>query len=246
MDRGAANLAPLMVSITGFVDGVPTEDEPIRSSLDRILASQPKKFSCKISASTIFPYEVWLRRGRPSVSPFSTLYLTQFLPRLRARDRHNGHGTYFERMVSFHGSKLLKGQCEHVTKNQLEHVISIWRRDRAVGRSSRHSALQITVFDPAKDHSGAALLGFPCLQQVSLSYDGHDGLAVSAFYPTQYIVDRAYGNYLGLCHLGCFLAHEMSMKMVRLNCFIGLPELGQGWTKNQLRGLADLIRSRFP
>jgi hypothetical protein len=51
-------------------------------------------------------------------------------------------------------------------------------------------------------------------------------LAVSAYYPTEYIFDRGYGNYLGLCHLGEFMAHEMGLNLVRLNCYINAPGLG--------------------
>jgi hypothetical protein len=62
---------------------------------------------------------------------------------------------------------------------------------------------------------------------VSFAYDEDGGLAVNAYYATQYIFDRGYGNYLGLCHLGYFMAHELGLELVRLNCFIGRPELGQ-------------------
>src|SRR5205823_13372804 len=74
-------------------------------------------------------------------------------------------------------------------------------------------------------------------QQVSFTYDDDNRLAVNAYYPTQYIFDRAYGNYLGLCHLGNFMARELGLIMVRLNCFIGHPELGS-IRKGQLSELA--------
>ena len=35
---------------------------------------------------------------------------------------------------------------------------------------------------------------------------------MTGFYATQYVVERAYGNYLGLCRLGEFMAHEMGLK----------------------------------
>lgn len=107
--------------------------------------------------------------------------------------------------------------------NQLQFVIDLLKRDRR----PRESALQITCFDPAKDHTGQPVRGFPCLQQVSIAYDDDGRLAVNAFYPMQYIFDRAYGNYLGLCHLGEFLAHETQLRFSRLTCFIGKPELGE-------------------
>jgi len=246
MDRSSKHLAPLIVSVTGLVNGLPMEDKTIRTELDAKLKEKSRKCSTKVSALTIFPYDAWTRRGCPDVGAFSKWYLEHFFPRLKARDTRNGHGTYFERMVRFQGSKKDAGTLGLATKNQLEHVVGIWRRDRAKGHSTRHSAIQIAIFDPAKDHTGGVMLGFPCLQQVSLAYDGEDGLAVSAYYPTQYIMDRAYGNYLGLCHLGYFLAKEMGLRMVRLNSFIGLPELGSDWTKKELKPFAEMIRGRLP
>lgn len=247
MDNSKRNLAPLMVSVTGFTDGLPEEDLELRGALDGLLAGKPKKYSSKVSALTIFPHDAWVRRGYPSVRDFSNWYLENLFPRLQARDSHNNRGTYFERMVRFIGSKPNKqGVWEIESKNQLEHLVDIWRRDRDHGNSSRHSALQVSVLDPAKDHTGGVMLGFPCLQQVSFSYDDQDQLAVNAYYPTQYIMDRAYGNYLGLCHLGQFMAREMGLTLVRMNCFIGLPELGNNWGKRDLGRFAGLIKSHLP
>lgn len=247
LDNSKHRLAPLMVSVTGFAEGLPVEDEEIRHALDALLATKEKKYSSKVSALTIFPHDAWVRHGRQPVREFSDWYLKHFFPRLQARDSHNSRGTYFERMVRFQGSKKGKDGAPALDqKNQLDHLVTIWRRDRAKGSSSRHSALQASILDPVKDHTGGKMLGFPCLQQVSFSYDDADQLAVNAYYPTQYIMDRAYGNYLGLCHLGQFMAQDMGLKVVRLNCFIGLPELGNKWTKEELKPLAALVRSHLP
>jgi hypothetical protein len=247
LGRNTGNLAPLVVSMAGFTNGLPAEDVEIRRALDAQLETHPRTYSSKVSALTIFPYDTWIRRGSPAVGEFSTFYLEQHLPRLKARDRHNSHGTYFERMIRFQGSKALRGVLHLEARNQLEHIVGIWRRDTEQGHRPRRSALQIAIFDPVKDHTGAVLQGFPCLQQVSLAYDeSSNALALNANYPTQYIMDRAYGNYLGLCHLGCFLAREMNLEFSRLNCFIGLPELGNGWRKRDLETLAELVSNRLP
>jgi hypothetical protein len=47
---------------------------------------------------------------------------------------------------------------------------------------------------------------------------------VNALYAAQYMVERAYGNYLGLCRLGQFVAHEMELRLARLTCFTGIAE----------------------
>ena len=246
-EHSTRTLAPLVVSVTGFANGLPMEDNEVRRSFDTQLEAHPKTYPGKILRPHDFPASERGFDADAPQSPILEFYLDQLLPRLKARDSHNSHGTYFERMVRFQGSKTHAGVMQLETRNQLEHIVRIWRRDTANGHRPRRSALQIAIFDPAKDHTGAVLQGFPCLQQVSLVYDeSSNALALNANYPTQYIMDRAYGNYLGLCHLGSFLAREMNLEFSRLNCFIGLPELGSGWRKGDLAPLAELVRSRLP
>lgn len=104
-------------------------------------------------------------------------------------------------------------------ENQLEFGIGTYLARDGV----RRSILQIAIFDPSRDHSAAAQLGFPCLQHVTFA-PSDQGLCVNAFYAAQYMVERAYGNYLGLCRLGQFVAHEMELPLVRLTCFTGIAE----------------------
>ena len=52
-----------------------------------------------------------------------------------------------------------------------------------------------------------------------------DGLVVNAFYATQYVFDKAYGNYLGLAQLAAFMAREMAMRLARLNVTVGVAKL---------------------
>ena len=48
---------------------------------------------------------------------------------------------------------------------------------------------------------------------------------MNAFYATQYIFDKAYGNYLGLAQLGAFMAREMGLHFARLNVTVGVAKL---------------------
>jgi hypothetical protein len=237
--KGSKSLMPLTISIGELLNGLPTEDSSIRQAVDLEL-SQHQKYSSSISAMTIFPYNFWNLKGRPHVEQFSQLYLDNYLPRLRARDARNRTGTYFERMIAFQGVKGKGGKLLNEPKNQLRHIIGLWPKDGASKRP-RQSALQVAILDPVRDHNGSPRSVFPCLQQVSLTYDDAGGMAVNAYYPAQYIFDRAYGNYLGLCHLGYFMAHELGLKLVRLNCFIGRPELGD-ITKRALRKLEKSVQ----
>ena len=236
----------LLLSV-GFENGVVGEDDDIRSAVDVMLGRSEKKYPSDVSAMMIFPYQQWLRRGRPPHDAFARWYLDQFLPRLKARNRLNRTGTYFERMIAYRGTKRPRRarDPEVIVRDQLGHIINVWRRDARKGRRPRHSALQVACFDPAKDHTGQPLRGFPCLQQISFSYDDDDGLAVEAYYPTQYVLDRGYGNYLGLANLGLFMAHQLGLRLARLNCFVAHPELGNGVTKEELRPLAAMVRGRL-
>lgn len=240
--KGSKDMMPLTVSI-GLANSLPVEDNRIRQAVDAALA-QSNKYSCAISAMTIFPFKFWNLTGRPHIREFSELYTKKYLPRLRARDSRNRRGTYFERMIAFQGVRGKGGKLLNQTINQLEHIVSLWPKHCEHSRP-RQSALQAACFDPVKDHNRAARSGFPCLQQVSFTYDDTGGLAINAYYPTQYIFDRAYGNYLGLCHLGYFMACELGLRLIRLNCFIGRPELGDV-NKSGLQELVKVLQDCLP
>ena len=110
-----------------------------------------------------------------------------------------------------------RGPCDG---NQLEWILSQFNARKGV----RRSMLQATTFDPDRDHVASAQLGFPCLQQVSFE-PTTAGLVTNAFYATQQIFDKAYGNYLGLTQLGAFMAREMGMPLARLNIMVGIAKL---------------------
>ena len=57
------------------------------------------------------------------------------------------------------------------------------------------------------------------------SLPSSDGLVVNAFYATQQLFDKAYGNYLGLAQLGAFMAHELKTPLARLNVMVGVAKL---------------------
>ena len=203
-------IAPLILSLSGFGEnGVAAEDTAVRQSLDRLL-KRKGRLVVEDVAFTLFPQRLW-EMSRGDRSRLFTLYRATF-PRWQAMNRKaNGRGLYFERMVSFG-----RGPCDG---NQLEWILSQSSR-----KGVRRSMLQATTFDPGRDHVASAQLGFPCLQQVSFEPTAA-GLVVNAFYATQQIFDKAYGNYLGLAQLGAFMAHEMAMPLARLNIMIGIAKL---------------------
>jgi hypothetical protein len=175
-------------------------------------------------ANTIFPTSLW-NPSRKRTDLFER-YL-KLLPKLRRASAKNRRGIYFERMIT--GGPPGK-------ENQLDFAIGAYLERKGV----RRSILQVGIFNPSLDHSRAALLGFPCLQHVTFAVTA-DGLCVNAMYATQYLVERAYGNYLGLCQLGRFVAHELNLPLVRVTCFAGIAEFETS-TKSMSNLLGEIDR----
>jgi len=213
------------------------EGTSIRRALDEKLRTLGKP-TVSETASTIFPESFWRLLGRPGIDTLREQYVNELLPRYRKRKGNSKAETYFGRMVSCEG---IDRDGKPRSLDQLEHIIQLWRKARAKGRSPRRSALQISCLDPAKDQNGSALSGFPCLQQISITYD-ENAIGLNAYYPAQYIVDRAFGNFHGLAGLGFFLAEQMGCTFRVLNCVSGHPQLGDDMSKSSLRDLEKVAK----
>lgn len=211
VDHAGTAISPLLASITGFTaDGKPHEDAAIRTALDDCLRAKGKP-DVETVAWTIFPRSIWRLAGQDRHRLYDLYIKTS--PAWRAMNpQANRRGLYFERLVNY-GRGPAGG-------NQLEWILS----EYAARPGVRKTMLQASVFDPERDHVRDAQLGFPCLQQVHFVPE-NGGLAVHAFYATQQLFDKAYGNWLGLCHLGQFMAREMGLRVVRLNCYVGTEKL---------------------
>ncbi|MBE0305415.1 thymidylate synthase family protein [Leptospira interrogans] len=208
---------PLVVSFQGVSVGEVEEDENIRDCLDNNLKEKNSLTVNQVSY-TIFPNDLWTfsLRNSKSREEFFSDYINRILPKMKKRDKRNMYGTYFQRMIQYNGAS----HDSIKSVDQLSHVINMLTKKK----HSRASSLQITIFDPAKDHTNQPVRGFPCLQQIGLSYS-KDALVINAFYPTQYMIEKAYGNYLGLAQLGQFISHETGLSVKGINVFITNPKL---------------------
>lgn len=223
LTKGTQEISPLVVNIDMPVnadtpDGEPVETSAIRQIADEALEASGKPL-CLTTANTIFPKSLWVP-GAGCEALFERY--GRVLPRLR-KVSQNCYGIYFERLIR-HGGQI----------NQLRHILETWS-----GGNHRRSALQAITFDPAQDHTNQRMRGFPCLQQVMFVPDG-ENLIVSGVYGVQYIFDRAYGNYLGLCSLGQFMAHEMGLRLTRVQCVTTIAKLG-GINKSDLTKLEQRL-----
>jgi thymidylate synthase len=74
-----------------------------------------------------------------------------------------------------------------------------------IGSSRRSSRYECSVYHPETDSNRA--MGFPCLSSVAFHLDcGEQTLHLAATYRNQHLVERGYGNYLGLSRLRDYVA----------------------------------------
>ena len=220
MKGGGREITPLIISITGFEGqrGIqPEEDWKLRSELDGLISEQGK-FPLDGLAHGIFPLALWEKAGlgedrhrffelvKRWTPDWQTFMKWEFHMRYPIKD------FYFNRMINYG-----RGPCDG---NQIEWILSQYLSRPGV----RRSMFQISIFDPERDHNARAQTPFPCLQHLSFNIT-KDGLTLNAYYATQQLFDKAYANYLGLCHLGIFLSKEMGIPLYRVNDIAGIGKL---------------------
>lgn len=221
---GCDEIVPLQVTITDLTDGPPPEIPAIRQALDSELKAKDD-FSCETVAGTIFPQSMWNPK-LPREKLFARYRAA--LPALK-KFKQNIYGMYFERFTAFGPEQF----------NQLDFILNSRLGNGERKGNMRRSVLQAAVIWPKRDLTNQPLRGFPCLQQVNFAPHGKDELAVNGFYATQFIFQKAYGNYLGLYNLGQFVAHELGLRLTQVTCFTGIAQLGVG--KGTVKGLARKV-----
>ena len=218
-------LTPLTLSFEGFNGGVIAEHPPIRTALDTVMADAGMQ-KIHTVANTIFPQALW-RQAKGDRQVFYDAY-RENLPEYVAMEPHkNRRGLYFGRLVAYDldhktGERLPYIPADTILDdgNQLEFIIQRCKP------GVRVSEFQASVFDPARDHTRAALVGFPCLQHLTLVPSFADNtLMLNAFYATQQLFEKGYGNYLGLARLGLFVAEQVGLSLARVTCFVGVEKM---------------------
>lgn len=230
-DNPGNSISPLLFSIPIANDDAElNEDGDVRGALDDFLASKRNNgcFPVKSVGFTIFPQIYW----KVADGDRQELYQTykDALPHIKAKyPKLNNKGLYFERMIAFDGART--------NENQLEYMIEEYLSDRR-----RASKFQVTIYDPKLDQHTGPYQTFPCLQNVNFVFT-EDGLVLNAFYAMQYLVRRAYGNMVGLIHLGQFMAHELGLDLARVNIMAGTEKLD--FSKGDVSEIVDVVRGKM-
>lgn len=211
------NAAHLIVRI-----GDPSDEGTSRPSIDQKLRELGWQ-STQTVANTIFPSGLAIKYPKPA--DLAAHYRDDLLPRLkRLSPSKNGHGTYFERLVAYPRSS-------GATIDQLTRTVEKLLIERATPTplSSRYEIafqtgddllepedvgqdeapfIQCDVasltYSPAQGDESRRM-GFPCLSLASFHLDG-DRLHLTAHYRNQHLLERGYGNYLGLGRLLSYVA----------------------------------------
>lgn len=221
-------LSPLTLSFSGFGSGGPEEVTTIREAVDAALVASELQ-TVKTVANTIFPISLW-RLAKGDRKALYAMYRENLPDYVAMESSKNQRGLYFGRLIAFDMDHKTGGQLDYVPAgkvpengNQLEFIIQHCKP------TVRHSMFQAATFDPARDHTTLAQLPFPCLQHVTFEPDFKAGtLELNAFYATQQLFAKGYGNFLGLANLGLFMAGEVKLSLARVSCFIGVEKMEKG------------------
>jgi hypothetical protein len=200
-----------------------TEVLEVRDELDKLLSDRGSQ-SIMTVAETIFPSSLYYDPGidwHPGMDQAAEALLddaagalyesyTGMLPILRTVNA-NKSGTYFSRMVTWPGKRA-------GGTNQLERRIARLRSEAEAGRRTNNTLdidLAADALDVELPISGVQVYavtdertrGFPCLTHIDLTL--HEGrLHCTAVYRHQYLVEKAYGNLVGLSALLLFLCQQ--------------------------------------
>lgn len=179
--------------------------------LDQILhdrvtdfARQEGVLGPKHVAYTIFPHGLYQRTG--NAEKLFEAYNRRNGLFERLHRRKPGWGTYFRRMT--HYDKV--GDVV----NQLGNVIRTIRTRKNVSKAAYAAIIQNPGGETVRP------LGAPCLNYLAIQLEPGDStvLGLLAVYRNHDFLERAYGNYWGLCNLVQFLAAEVEATVGPLTC----------------------------
>jgi hypothetical protein len=155
-------------------------------------------------AYTIFPHKLYEVKG--TATDLFTAYNRPGGLYERLHHRKHGWGTYFRRMTNYDGA--------HGKINQLETIIAAIRTRDNISRA----AYTVVIQNPGGET--VRPLGGPCLNYIAVQLESGQPmvLGVLAVYRNHDFLEKAYGNYWGLCNLLAFITREVGALPGPLTC----------------------------
>ncbi len=157
---------------------------------------------------TIFPFGLY--NGAGTRHQLFDRYINNFYRRvqrlLRIQKRYSNWGTYFHRMVSY--------ERDDHTVNQLENIITAINSRTTISRA----AYTVVIEKPGTET--IKKMGSPCLNYLAIQLERNSParMGLLAIYRNHDFLERAYGNYWGLCKLLIFLCSETGCELGPVTC----------------------------
>ena len=121
---------------------------------------------------------------------------------------HSGWGTYFKRMIDY---KTKEGVSYDQIGSIIDHINT---REKTYGSSH-------FVFIPQIGSDSNRLMGAPCLNYLTVQVENVDSqkhVSLLAVYRNHDFVERAFGNYWGLCELLKYICTETDSVAEQVTC----------------------------
>lgn len=216
------------------------ENQDVRDRVEKILADQHLQ-PVDTVANTIMPTR-WAQICKDHddfVARYTANYdrITRFSP--------SNWGTYFGRLVAYPvGSGKRPAPVD-----QLGPIIRTLKRTEIMRAEYETAIVVAGEADDTEDRAAAATIhhptrgargrGGPCLSHVAFQRDG-DSVHAVAHYRSQYLVERAYGNYLGLGRLLQYVSEQADLKPGQLTIVAGYAQI-----ERAIDAVDDMVRA-FP
>jgi hypothetical protein len=183
----------------------PRQLEPVLHEQVCQFAASAKVLGPKAVAYTIFPHNLYRKQG--TAKNLFTAYNRPdgFFDHVQSMVPHQW-GTYFRRMTNY------KTTGDPV--NQLDEIITAIRSDARVFKGAFCIVIQVPGGETKRRRGG------PCLNYIAVQRaEGKSAeLGLLAVYRSHDFLERAYGNYWGLCNLLNFMAKETKSQPGPLTC----------------------------
>jgi thymidylate synthase len=183
-------------------------------------------YDVETTRNTIFPSSWALRRPEPK--DLAAYYRERYSRQGLLGFRNNERGTYFGRIVAYPRGK------DQEPGDQLTDTVRKLRREIKSGQP-KSSRYEINIYNERVDTNP---MSFPCLAHLSVHLGAH-AVHLQAIYRSEYLIGRAYGNYMGLAELQCYIAAAAGVKAGELLVTVGHAKL-DGRVRSVRRMISEL------
>ena len=203
------------------------EDAAIRAAAQQLIDDHnakggDEKPDIYTTRNTIFPASYARRTDGPAA--LAAYYRERYTKEGLRGFPDNKRGTYFGRIVAYP-----RGD-DDTSADQLTDTVRKLKAELS-NRSPKSSRYEINIFNERKDTNPTS---FPCLAHLSVHLHERR-LHMQAIYRNEFLVGRAYGNYLGLGELQAYIAAQVGLQVGELLMTLGHVQLDS--TKGPIRAM---------